>query len=253
MAIHEKDAGHTGGDKFVGYGGHRLWIAPEEAARTLQPDNTKVEFHHEGDDYIFKSDPDINHIQKEIRIQAQGDHFVLIHRLHNFGAYPVSLAPWSPTQCAGGTILFPQAPHESHADRLLPTRPLVMWGYSKLSDPRWTWGDQVVRLRHDPTMPATKIGTFVSQGYAACVNHGEVFFKRFPADDHWTYPDMGCNFEAFTRQDMIEIESLGPVQTVRPGDYAEHTESWYLVSGQTVPDGDSECAAWLSQLASTRH
>ena len=43
------------------------------------------------------------------------------------------------------------------------------------------------------------------------------------------YPDGGCNFETFTNQDMLEMESLGPIVTLEPGKSVEHTEVWDLV------------------------
>jgi len=254
FVVHEKDLGHTGGDDFHSYGGHRLWIAPEEHLRTLRPDNDAVEYKEEDGSHVFTSPNDEFHMQKEIRIKADtaGDRFILDHRIYNNGAYPVELAVWAPTQCAGGSVLFPQAPFESHDGRLLPTRPIVMWGYTKIHDPRWTWGDRVVRLRHDTGLGPQKVGTMVEQGYAACANNGHVFLKRFPVVAGGNYPDFGCNFETFTRFDMIEIESLGPMVTVPIGEYAEHRESWYLIRDQEIPDGDDACAGWLDGLAALR-
>ena len=254
FAVHEAEAGQTGGDQFRGYGGHRLWIAPEEPLRTLQPDNEPVDYTIDGETHVFTSPADVNHVQKQIRItpDAHNNRFVLVHRLINHGAYPVELAAWAPTQCSGGVVLFPQAPFESHNDRLLPTRPLTMWGYTKLQDPRWTWGDQVVRLRHDATMGPTKIGTLIEQGYAACVNEGCVFLKRFPFVEAATYPDFNSNFETFTRQDMIEIETLGPVVTVSSGSFVDHQETWYLIKEQQIPASDSDCATWFAGLAASR-
>jgi hypothetical protein len=166
FAVHASDAGTSGSDEFVGYGGHRLWIAPEEHLRTLRPDNGPVEYTMDGEVHVFTSASDEFHIQKQIRIKSEPNknRFVLTHRIYNHGAYPVELAAWTPTQCAGGVILFPQAPFQSHAENLLPTRPLVMWAYTKLQDPRWTWGDQVVRLRHDANLGSQKIGTLIQQG-----------------------------------------------------------------------------------------
>ncbi len=251
FAVHPADEGHTGGDKFHSYGGHRLWIAPEEHLRTLRPDNEAVDYAMDGDFHVFTTPADEFHITKQIRIKAEPalNRFVLVHRLINNGAYPVELAAWAPTQCSGGVVLFPQAPFESHDDRLLPTRPIVLWGYTKLQDPRWTWGDQVVRLRHDDQMGPTKVGTLIQQGYAACANNGDLFLKRFPFTPGATYPDFNCNFETFTRQDMLEIESLGPIVTVGIGEYEEYQETWYLLPKQTVPIDDAECGKWLTDIA----
>ena len=254
FAVHEADAGHTGGDAFHSYGGHRLWIAPEEPLRTLRPDNEPVEYTLDGEFHVFTSPTDENHVQKQIRIKPDpaNDRFILDHRIYNHGAYPIELAAWAPTQCSGGTVLFPQSPFQAHSDRLLPTRPIIMWGYTKFQDPRWTWGDTVVKLRHDSNLGPAKIGALVEQGYAACANHGNVFLKRFPFVSGASYPDFNSNFETFTRQDMLEIETLGPLETVPSGGFIDHQETWYLVKGQEVPTDDETCGKWLAQLAAER-
>ncbi len=252
--VNPPDAGKTGGDQFRGYGGHRLWIAPEEPLRTLQPDNAPVQYREEDGFHVFSSAPDKFSTRKEMRIRPEADsgRFVILHRVYNHSPYDLALAAWSPTQCSGGVVLFPQAPHATHDERLLPTRPLVMWGYTKISDPRWTWGDRLVRLRHDPNMGPTKLGSLVEQGYAACANRGNLFLKRFACQPDQSYPDFNCNFETFTRQDMLEIESLGPMVSVPAGGYVEHQETWYLLRNQMPPAEDGACADWLADIASAR-
>jgi hypothetical protein len=42
------------------------------------------------------------------------------------------------------------------------------------------------------------------------------------------YPDFGCNFEVFTNAEFLELETLGPIVTLQPGETAEHTEYWWL-------------------------
>jgi len=251
FAVHQSDAGKTGDDHFCSFGGHRLWIAPEEPLRTLQPDNDPVEYTMDGEYHVFTSPPDKYHTQKQIRIKSEPakHRFVIVHRIYNHGAYPIELSAWAPTQCAGGVVLFPQAPFQEHSERLLPTRPVVMWGYTKFQDPRWTWGDHVVRLRHDAKMGPQKIGALVEQGYAACANFGSLFLKRFSFQAGATYPDFGSNFETFTRQDMLEIETLGPMVTVGSTEYIDHQETWYLLKDQTVPKEDKACGAWLAEIA----
>lgn len=253
MAVHEAEAGIVGGDEFHGFGGHRLWIAPEETERTCQPDNDPVDYAIVDGVHVFASKADKFHTQKEIRIRPNDETgaFEIEHRIYNHSPYELELAPWAPTQCAGGEVIFPQPAFKSHADEVLPARPLVMWAYTDMTDSRWTWGKHVIRFRHDPTKGPNKIGAFVDQGYAACVYEGSTFLKRFAADLDAPYPDYNCNFETFSRQDMLEIESLGPMQFVPAHGYCSHVERWYLVRA-TAPSGDAECGAWLQNIAESR-
>jgi len=251
--VNQADAGSTAAADYRFYGGHRLWIGPEEPEKTMQPDNDPVDYSVEGDTHVFASRADKFHIRKTIRITPIPSHgFRVEHIIHNDGVYPSELAAWALSMCATGTVAFPQAPFEAHTDRLLPTRPLVLWGYTKLGDPRWTWGDRVGRLRQDATGGPQKIGTYVSQGYSAAEVHGQLFLKRFGGPEGQTYPDLGCNFETFTNQQFIEMESLAPLTTIAPGGHTVHTETWYLVPNTTLAQDDSECAEQLAALFATR-
>ncbi|MEZ0324635.1 MAG: hypothetical protein ACAH95_01910 [Fimbriimonas sp.] len=254
MAVHEATAGKSGGEGFISYGGHRLWIAPEEDPRTFQPDNGPLEYAIDGEWHVFTAAADQFHLQKEFRIksdEARGC-FVLVHRIYNHGAYPVELAPWTPTQFAtGGECIFPQPKFIPHSEKVLPARPLVLWHYTNMSDPRWTWGERVARLKW-MNMPPTKCGTLIEEGYVAYHLNGNTHLRRFECEAGKPYPDFNCNFETFTRHDMLEVETLGPMQSVEPRSFAEHQETWYLIPDATPPSGDAPCADWLEALAASR-
>lgn len=255
MCQFAKDAGRTGGDVYHSFGGHRLWIAPEEDPKTMQPDNAPVETGQDGPWNTFRSATDRYGMQKEIAVQPDAalGGFRLRHRIYNRGVYAATLAPWALSVMAvGGECLFPQHPFVAHSDQVLPTRPLVLWGYTDMTDPRWTWGKRLIRLRQDAERGPQKVGMLIQQGWAAYANHGNLFLKHFPYDPAATYPDYGCNFETFTRQDMLEVESVGALQTVAPGAYAEHLETWYLVPGVTVPGDDDAAADLLESLVAAR-
>ncbi len=248
-----KDLGKTGGDGYHSYGGHRLWIAPEEDPKTMHPDNSPVTAVEEEGWTVFQAPTEKWHIQKEIAVRAQNGGFAIRHRIYNRGVYEISLAPWAITVMEpGGTCLFPQSPFIPHPDQLLPVRPIALWGYTDMSDPRFTWGRDMVRLRHDIEGGNQKVGSLVTQGYAAYVLSGNLFLKRFPYESAADYPDFGCNFETFTRSDMLEIESLGGLKMVQPGGFAQHDEAWYIESPFELPSEDGECRKMLDELAAKR-
>ena len=61
-----------------------------------------------------------------------------------------------------------------------------------------------------------------------CLN-GDIFCKRFDtALPGGSYPDGGCAFETYTNENMIEVESLSELKTVKAGETAVLTESWSL-------------------------
>ena len=247
--------GKTCGEAYHSYGGHRVWIGPEDPVRTMQPDNDPVEHVTGGEWEAFRSRPDQFRMQKEMAIALDSKHQAirLRHRIYNCGAYAVQLAPWTITVMEeGGECLFPHAPFGAQPTHLLPVRPFVLWAYTRLDDPRYVLGPGLVRLRQEKTGGNQKVGMPVEQGYGAYANRGHLFLKRFAYDFKATYPDFGCNFETFTREDMLEIESLGPLQTVEGGSYAEHYETWYLLENGTPPADTGEAAKWLEALARER-
>jgi len=54
------------------------------------------------------------------------------------------------------------------------------------------------------------------------------------------YPDMGANFEVFTNQAMLELESLGPLESLPPKGKIEHQEHWTLVKNVQAPETEAD-------------
>jgi hypothetical protein len=239
--------GKTGGDDYRSYGGHRLWIAPEVSGRTDLPDNEPVTVSEiRGEIVLTAPIEKPTGLQREIGIRLDAGVARLRHVVRNEGTGAVRCAPWClSVMSSGGVGFFPQQDFLPHSVQLLPSRPLVLWGYTDMSDERWTWGRRLIRLRQLPKSEYQKVGTLVTQGWAAYANRNELFVKTFGYDPAATYPDFGCNFETFTREEMLELESLGPLLDLAPGGQVEHFESWRLVRPFELSERDDEV---LSQV-----
>lgn len=226
--------GKTGGKDWRIYGGHRLWHAPEAMPRTYCPDNGPVDYSWDGKTLkLVQPVESTTGIQKEIELTLAPleNRVEVLHRLINRNPWEVKLAPWALSVMAqNGRAIFPQEPYRAHEDYLLPARPLVLWYYTDMSDPRWTWGKKYIQLRQNPKAKTPqKVGLLNRQGWAAYVLNDQVFLKRFPFTEDAPYVDMGCNCETFTNADMLEIESLGPLTKLAPDSgTVEHVEYWYL-------------------------
>lgn len=255
LFVDPQTRGQVLNDTWHLYGGHRLWVAPELQATTYEPDNQPVRVSEQADAITLTTPAGPSGLEKSITLSAQGEALVLRHAVKNVGDQPQSLAVWALTvMAAGGEALVPQAEFRSHTEDLLPARPLVLWSYTRMDDPRFGFGNQVLRFRQDAQRGPCKFGTLVKQGYAAYALNGDLFFKRFEfrAGQESDYLDFGCNFESFTNQDFLEVESLGPQMNLASGEATELWETWYLVPGVTVPEDDAACAQWLSELAASR-
>jgi hypothetical protein len=240
--FHENDVdmGQVGGDIYRSYGGHRLWISPEDKVRTYHPENEQVECWQEGEWVVFSPTRDPWGVRKELCVKPTGDGgFEIEHRIRNQSNEPMHLAPWAITvMTTGGSCYIPQNAHKPFPEVLVPVGAIALWNYTNMADPRLTWGKNLIRLRQDCTMGPTKIGAFVDSGYACYHNGPNLFVKRFGAENDCLYPDFCCNFETFTRHDMLECESLGPMQTLAPGECAIHLEQWKLFANVALPSDE---------------
>ena len=249
------DMGKTGGDEWRGYGGHRLWHAPESKPRTYFPDNYPVAYQMSGDTLRLTQDTErTTGLKKEMEITLSSNdtHAKITHRITNTNLWAAEFAPWALTVMrAGGKAIFPQEPYSPHPDipdyegqqidtrYYMPVRNLVMWSYTKLSDPRWVFTERYIILKQDPSRDRPqKLGMSNTHGWAAYTRNGHLFVKTTKYREGAIYPDNGCNFETFTNADMLEMESLGPVANVAPGVTATHVEDWHLFDNVQFEDAD---------------
>lgn len=250
LNVYQKDFGIKDDGRYHSYGGHRLWVAPEEAGKTMIADSTAPEFEEVDRGVRLASAVDKFHTQREITasVSEDGNALVLEHRVYNRGAYPVELALWAITvMVTDGVCVWPFEDYIPHAQKVLPSQPLVRWGYTDLSDPRWDLGQEYGAIQQGDG-DSQKLGVLVPQGIATYSACGHTFIKRFPYDSSRTYPDFGVNFEVYTRADMLEVESLGPNERILPGQFASHTEHWFLLENEVAPQG-RERAAWIRSVA----
>ncbi len=235
----ERHMGRRGGSSWRIYGGHRLWIAPEDPTLTYAPDNEPVTWSWRNATLTVSKTPDpLTGLARTMCLSFVEEGRVrILHRITNHGSRAATLAPWALTVMApGGEAVFPMEPFTPHPKALLPARPLVLWSYTNMADPRWTWGEREIRLRQDPEASAPQKAGFLNrQGWIAYLLNREVFIKRHPYSPEATYTDMGCNTEVFTNRDMLELESLGPQITLKPGARTEHTEIWALFRAPKPP------------------
>lgn len=235
---------------YHSYGGHRLWIAPEDKVRTYTPDSFPVAFREDKGALNFRSVTDSFGITKSMRVSWTPHGFQIDHWFSNTGPDSARFAPWAVTVLrAGGTLSVPLHRLRPQAENLLPVTPLILWGYTDLTDERFDLSGELLRLRQLPIEAPTKFGAFIEPGIAAYSNGGETFVKSWKSNRGDEFADFGCNFESYTRHDMLEVESLGPLQDVRPGESSLfHTEFW-SIENEEVPSDRKEARVWLLDRA----
>jgi hypothetical protein len=213
-------------------GGHRLWHSPEAMPRTYMPDNeggTAGEL-PDGVRMEMPAEPWTNIAKAiEIRLNPGRPQLTVRHEMRNDGPWAVEFSPWALTMFRlGGVGIFPQPQGNVDEAGLLANRQLALWPYTRLDDPRLILRDDFILLHATPSLPPLKFGYFNPHGWSAYWIDGSLFVKRHDVSSTARYPDNGCNTESYCNDQFVELESLGPLGLVAPGQTVVHIEVWEL-------------------------
>jgi hypothetical protein len=232
-------------------GGHRLWHAPEAFPRTYQPDNEGLQIDEvAGGLRLAQPAEPATGIAKTMTITLEPDapRAVVRHELYNAGVWPVELAPWAISQLRpGGTAILPLGAPEPQRGPL-PDRHLVLWPYTRWGDPRIALDDDYLLAEARVGMPPSKLGCFGRMGWCAYLLRDTLLVKRFAARPGLPHADRGCNMEVYFDQYNLELETLGPLVRLEPGEAVEHSERWELHSGVRAEPGMAGVRRLVAEL-----
>ncbi len=222
--------GKAGEKKWMLRGGHRLWVAPETRDRTYELDNgsVQVEEIRNGLRVVAKPGP-VTRLRKtlEIRLAADRNRVTIDHTLTNEGRKPAECSAWALSVMAQrGLAILPLPKIARGSGAFAPNQNWSLWSYTDLGDPRLSFGSRFILVRQDPRLGPTKIGMAHRQGWVAYLVNGCLFVKRFKRDDSSVYPDGNVNLEVYTDKRILELETLAPLVTLRPGQSTTHREEW---------------------------
>ena len=238
---------------FYFRGGHRLWHSPEAMPRTYIPDNegATVSELPNGVRIEMPAEPWTNIAKAiEIELNPATPQVILRHELRNDGAWAVEFAPWALTMLRlGGVAILPQPQESVDEAGLLANRRLMLWSYTRVDDPRLLLRDDFILIRANPSLPPLKLGYFNPHGWMAYWLDGTLFVKRHDPQVGGRYPDDGCNAESYCNDKFIELESLGPLQSVEPGKTVLHTELWEMYENLDVSFLPGEIKDLISKLS----
>ena len=249
FAVLPAKATHDNG--FILYGGHRLWHAPEEYPTSYEPDNKPVLVTEteSGVEFSIPADP-LTKISRSILVEPLcGGFFMVTHTLTNCGIWPVEIAPWALSMMApGGTAIIPQGTNKEGYP-FYPDRQLNYWAYTSMRDSRIELGDEYIFFKNDPKAnTSAKIGYNDCQGWIAYVNNGVALVKYFDVNEDGEYPDNGCSVESYTCSKFHEIETLGALETLEPGESVQHVEYWQGIDGLPEIKSDEDVEKYLMPL-----
>ncbi|MDD3831484.1 MAG: hypothetical protein PHW00_02370 [Clostridia bacterium] len=210
------------GNKWFNLGGHRLWKSPEDNSCYVD-DNNPCECHYDNRKLVVTNNHRSDSMVYSIRIEFTGHNTVkLTHTITNCSDSDVRLALWAITALKStGTVVLPL---DTTTQGLLPNRNIVYWPYSNILDNRISMRLDGIAVKANKAKPL-KIGTFTSAGYIAYENYDVIMKKSFKVEQG-EYPDMQCNIECYTDENVMEIESVSPLYTLYPFEQKSYIEHW---------------------------
>lgn len=243
LGLHPQAKVETAIGTWRPYGGHRLWMAPENMPLSYAPDNEKVEITQKNEFSASFVSPveTATKIQKEIIVSLSetGSGARVEHRITNLSEKEIEISAWALTiMRGGGAAIIPNEKHAPYSpETLLPVRTFAVWSYTDFTDPRWQFEKNFIRLKVDENLHnAQKIGVLNKQGWAAYEWENLTFVKRFDFVDSAIYPDMNSNTEVYTAGGFVEIETLSPLEKLAPEETIVHTEKWELFANKTIDE-----------------
>jgi hypothetical protein len=172
-------------------------------------------------------------LQKEISFCLDENRVLLTHQITWHGSEPIELAPWTITQLPlGGVAILPQSCVIAGS---MPTRHLAVWPYATITDQRLELHDDLILVHGSADQKVFKAGNYNPFGWAAYMLDKVLFIKRFPVSDFRTLPDMGSNVETFVWDAYLELETLGGLALLKPGESVAFEETWEIFSGEYAP------------------
>jgi hypothetical protein len=254
MKNYDEMMGGTNEAEWQIRGGHRFWLAPEDLTRTYFPDNRPVQWKSDSPlRATFTPPPETEYgVQKEmtLKLGPKGTKVEVTLKVTNIADKPTDLAPWGPTVMAPGGVEIIPLPakynHPGHPSRAkspadyAPNQELILWPYFDFADRRWTFGSKYIFLRQDAKKGPTKIGLAHRGNWVAYANGGTLFVKRFDYREGANYPDLGTRYQTFSNEDMLEMETVGELVTLQPGQSAEFVESWELFGNVPEPKTEAD-------------
>jgi len=168
---------------------------------------------------------------RDFKLAANQSQLVCTQTIRNESTRPVSLCHWSRTFAIGGGIaIVPRSPRGRFPNGFV----LYQEGHSisiAAEDPHIKTTEQAVIISGPPKTP--KLGFDSHAGWMAYLAPtDQLFVKRYR-----TFPERAYNeFASLTASvwypegDRVELEPIGPAENLRPGDQANFSEEWWLLT-----------------------
>jgi hypothetical protein len=241
-------ASRPDGKVYHFYGGHRLWLSPEDPILSYGLDDGTVEIISIENGFKITKPTEVDSgVEKTIQVVLPDNkpRVIITHRLKNCSSRPIKCAPWAVTQFrTGGTAILPM----NDADTgFLPNRNLALWQYTDLADRNIQLGRHYLLVNASMRSPF-KVGFANPVGWLAYWLENILFVKYANYESQASYPDYGSSSECYCNTQFMELETLGTLQEIQPGDSIQHVETWHLSHAPSRPKNEPDAQRLVEQL-----
>lgn len=217
------------------YGGYKIWLAPQDLWG-WPPDpmldfakaNVELLRNNQGQPVLkLTSAPSLESkvvFEKEISFDESGE-LLVKQRMYNIGGTTIRYSIWGVTQVKTPCfVVFPLKAKSRFAGGI---------NYIMTDSRRSRQFSSRTGLCITTYLGEVgKIGSDSDGPWMVWFKDDLAYVKIFePMKENEDYPDGGCSVEVFTSEDKlgyVEMEILGPIVTLRPGEHAELSERWRI-------------------------
>ena len=157
----------------------------------------------------------------------------------------------------GGTVIIPLPLSPAKGYSRFPKK-YITYDFAQFAvmfmpvDPNIRVRDNMVEVLPHTRTAGNKIGFDTDEGWMGYLSKENLLFvKQFPAPPKATYGEMlGLTCCVFYWQDrLVELEPIGPLEELQPGQTASFTETWAIHDFQTDEGGAVDLAAVAAAAA----
>ncbi len=237
--------------EWANFGGDKTWPSPQADWDKVTPrswpppsafDSMPVESSFRRDAVVLTSPVDPHYgirTERVIQLDHEAPVMTITTTYEKVSGDPLKAGVWIITQLEDPVGVFVP----------VPARSLFPEGYNRQSGDRLPANLELksglLSMTRDPTN-AAKIGT--DAGRLLWVGRTHVLLIESPRVAGAEYPDQQSSAEVYTNPDpkaYVELETLGPLHTLRPGDRISQTNT-YTLYPRTVQDPAAEARKVLS-------
>lgn len=187
---------------------------------------------------------------RDFQLDANSSHLSFKQTIRNISKHPITWCHWSRTfGVSGGICVIPLegSSRFPHSYIMYERGPLINY---EPNDRNIRIRDGFLEILGPPRQP--KLGMDSHAGWLGYVMKNDLLFlKRFPVYPDRVYGEIaGLTISIYyPKEDFCELEPIGPMERIAPGQSASFTEDWWLLSFKFPTRGEQINLKKLTQIA----